>query len=402
MLAAYPADDPLHRAAGVRTGLRTRHCVRTNAAAGRCTRQGFQLPPGLACVERRQHAALEIQESGGAPELHIRALSGESLHRWPLPLRPAGGAWRWGSKALAIAYGASGEGGSAGVLLVDTSSGSCTRVALPIAADGYCLSPFLSNWSSSGLLLAQHDSADGVPWVSVLDSAGHIVAAAARPRQEQTNQAAVIEANSWAPDGQQAYMFVIDSSNFWVWRVGSVSPSLVRLPSTCFLCSVLWSFDSSRLLCFDSDQGCAYLWSDGACTESAHGSAPPAAVWGSGDRVMLMLFDNWENACPNFYRAQGTLGEAHVLSPDTCRADFTDSQSAALSPDGGLVAVPAAPLGMPQDLSCVAVMGMDGHLLQLVSVGFPADCLSWSSDSACLLVSNSDGSRLVLLDYAAD
>ena len=401
VLAEYPAEDPLHRAADVAAGLRLRCRVRINLAAGRCSRLDAQLPPGLACVERRQHAAIERKES--SLELHVRALSGASLHRWPLPqLRAAPpSCWRWGSTALAVPYEASSEGGSAGVLLVDTSSGSCKCVPLPFAAaDAYRLSPFISNWSSSGLLLAQHNSEDRVPWISVLDYAGHVVAAAPRPEHELTGQAAVIEQGTFAPDGQHAYIFVPDSCDFWVWGLSSTLPCLVTLPDRCYLCSLLWSFDSSRLLCFDSDRGCAYLWSDGTSSESPPADVPTAALWGSKDRVLLVLDDS-KGASPHSYRAQDTLCEVRVLTTDTCRADFTESYSAALSADGGLAAVPAAPLQGPGELTCVAVMNMGGHLLQLVCVGFPAGCLSWSSDSARLLVSNLAGSRLVLLDFAA-
>ena len=144
------------------------------------------LPQGL-CSDTGQHASLEEHEGGRL--LVIRELPNvRVVSRWPLPSLPLEsriGYWCWGGTVLAAVCARTG------VLLVDSTTGLCTSVALsPLRHWG----DTLGGWSVTGCLLVQSTGADAVRIFSAVGAQGQLVASVALPCAEYT-------VREWAPDG---------------------------------------------------------------------------------------------------------------------------------------------------------------------------------------------------------
>ena len=295
LLAAHPAEDPLHQEFCILDALRLRQRVRSRIRQGSAQRLELQHPAGLASLRRNQLASLD--ESGEC--LAIRDLtSGALLHRWPLPEAVQllyGQSWTWGSQVLAMTSSIAAFQGC--VLLVDPTDGR--RMML----DGVHL---LSDWSSTGLLLVQppeevnddlggSDDSEEEPHaepVRAVDSTGAVVCEADVGISFQYTPLHVL----WSPDGRTALLHC-SGPWFWLWDVFAGAMPQYKLaeePPHFNISTAAWSADSGRLIfgAFNSDlvvvwspQG-QHLQATGSTSASPTGDCPPA--WGSLNRVAFL------------------------------------------------------------------------------------------------------------------
>ena len=405
--AGYPLWDPVHRQDCIRDALRLRHTVHTNLRRGSVKRHEITLPDGLASVDHCQHVAAEVDLSAGTAALVFRHLvSGAVQRRVPLPhpvnLADAG-YWSWGAHALAVPHGLQATPSDApthpGLLMLDLNSGAwvdhpvapCQRSAPDLDF------AFISDWSATGLLLAEHASSTAA-LASVFNAQRELVGTLTRP--EADGEPAQIFSSSWAPNGCLCHLFVPGGPDLWLWEVGApLMHSSLAGGST--VGHVSWAPDSKHLLIVDdtwSPSGQVLIWSSQCQVVQAVQSGSRDWIWGSGDRLATLQAVNEDDTKLQMYSISAAPSCTLLQSNEPSLGGNVDTDPGlALSPDASCFL--AVTLEQARMSSC-AVVSLTGGVLQTCQLPFSVSTLQWADNGAAVLVSDYEGREHVMLDFA--
>ena len=380
--------------------LRLRQRVYTNIATGRAQRHEAQFPRGSASLERRWHAVVDC--GADHPELHVRhLLDGTTLHRWSLPdkaIFSSSSLWRWGRHALAIPCACLP---GPGILLVNLGTGQYTAVPLPVP-EGFAEQdyPFPSEWSSTGLLLVELQSLDGAT-LSGLDCRGTVLTAV-MPMADGV--AAEVFPDSFGPDGVTAVLHAPGTPDLWHWNVKAGSAPVPHELQNFDLGRYFWSPDASRLLIgeqevSEEDEGDRVLiWSKDRQVIQQIPNRFRTAAWVSNDRVAVAVDSSEGEAGSLCLYSVDDSGMLDLMS-EVSLAPTCFRGPLAVSPDERYLVVATHSRGLARLRDGVAILDVQGHLLQLAALPFGTVRVQWSSVSGSVLLSDLHGSQYVLLDY---
>ena len=297
-----------------------------------------------------------------------------------------------------------------GLLLVDTVTGKATRVDFGTVQHSAEL-PRLTEWGAAGHLLAQRR----LPGVDrdtfcIINTLGQVISSAV------LEAASMQMSGCWAPDGSAAMLTHL--RGVWIWAPGAgTQPVWTDIVGQGCLHECCWSFHSRALLACKVPLAQLVIWTPG---QEQHLQAPPCAAtdvhdvfWGNGHAAVLCNM-----------RAVGCLGReqavsrtvvfctatgAGVLSPLRTLAGETSYTCPAcgwpLSPCGRLLCLATArSTAAAREQHGIDIFDMaTGHLLQRRALQAKPARVTWASNGARLLVSDSDGhSNGTLLIFAGD
>ena len=303
-------------------------------------------------------------------------MSGEQLQRWPLPTQVQcinDNTCRWGSQVNAFQW--SNEADEAGVILLNPANGACTLL------DNRA---FLCDWSSNGLLLVQHSvpTVTAVP-VSAVTADGAVAASLTLHVETPPLRAQM------APDGCTAVLYQQLTSSFWLWDMcsgGVEEHQLTASPRHTQLSCVGWSSDSRRVM-FAANEYMEVVSLHGQCMQVIQVPSDLCPfVWGS--RVMFLGPASSPDIAASRHVQLYSVNSADSLAaPSRVSIDRSHilGGSAALSPDGCMVAVPTR--HSPGWKKCgVTIISLAGSWQRHFQLPFWPRHLEWAADGASLLV----------------
>ena len=342
----------MHQAACIREALQQRHRVHSHLARGVYWAHDVTHPECLVSSDLCLVAHLD--EESGLQHLVIRELRFQLvLYRWPLPtgLRLANDIrdWRWGGAVLACAYTVSKPSQGAGVLLVNSMTGSCTPVGLPHHAVG---SVFLSRWSRTGLLLARHSAPEKASWFSAVSVQGQVVSSVSSPHLHCS-----FPLSCFSPGEDTAVL--MQASSIWLWEVrGDAQLRHSALKGGLDAQQVHWSW-GGRLYVKNE-----YQWLVWASPQDQQVIDTPVRMesmaWGREDRVVMQVASTG-GLC--FVQSSANSSLTPVPPASLNEGSHPRVLLSEASPDGSAVCVGGPP-------NAFHIMRVDGSLLHTVSVGF--------------------------------
>ena len=360
---------------------------------------------GGAASAEGHYAALDPYTS--TQQLVVSDLrSGGVTHSWPLPavdiICPSD-IWRWSGKLLLLPFVTASHTDNeleedVGLLLVATGTGLCTSVLLatvPCSA-GEQLSAYVSAWSCAGLVLVSLAGPNGVGTVSVVNAQGQIVGSTPAPQSR-----CLIERSCWSPDSRSAVLF--DGADIWIWDLQSNSMQHSRLLDGFNAGRTTWARDSQKLL-IEADGGSSMLvWASQQDQQLLQLQGASCAGWGRHHTLALLqdcTADAAEHMGDHLVLLLRQLVLGRILLPlemaETCMYHVDAAATAALSPDGALLCLPA----LSDAAFTVHVLDIEkGLLLGRFPVPFAPVSITWSSDDACLLLCDKAKGCFLLLDF---
>ena len=390
--------------------------MRDNLAHGCCRLHQLSPPCGRCCLKRMQHYSLDEQD--GQQAVHVtHLLSGATIHHWPLP--PTADVddpreWRLG-RALAVPFEPRGEpapGSSPepGVLLMCTSTGTCTRIDLPRAAAVQDMEAPAVSWSRSGLLMVQQLTHGGV--LAVFDSLGQPVTSATPPLVGGT--AAHKLRVYWARAGTAAALIAAEElTRFWLWEVHVGSPRLCQLADDAYISRATWCPDSSKVLITDY-AAAVMIWSPQG--QMLYRTAPlnpfpSCPIWCSQDRVASFegyREDSEGEEDEEYHRRSGfTTLHLHAVGDGHFQQSRSISQQGsfftwtiARDPTGCMLAAGVFHYQAGARRHELLVADLNGSILHRVTLPFQLYDLQWGRSGGIILGWDKDRLRYILLDFS--
>ena len=417
-LSGYSGTHPVRRAPCVRAYLRQQHRVHGNLASACFREHHLQLRHGAVSPNCRKHATLTLNDHG-AIVVHIRQLPSQAvLHRWPLPFgkQYCRDQYQWPgfdptSRLLAVPHGGAWwtdawvPNNTAGVVLLDTTTGHVVHVQLPSQAERMAMKEpaSLRGWSSSSLLLIRHDNAAAEDSFSVFDPQGVLVDAFCPPLGSYLKL--VRDCNCWAPDGGLAIIQFCFVAAFWLWDVQAASKRQFNLAAD--IRPLAWAPASDAIL-FSSKEATTVFNIPQHRFIPQLSPAASLADWGEHG-LACQESSPVAGSVPLRYRtclcvyqvsSQQQLVLTHSL--DVFRAAWPTGFLAPVAPDGVhcllSFALPDSDRSLAESWRLLALNTISGHVQQLQVDVRRSHGVRWGSNGCQILLNVWETGELLLLD----